>query len=64
MSSPSWSPERLDAWDSPKTRPMHGLPIWTMRLVNEGRVLKGLLPAGDCDFKVGVGWFSLEGKIK
>ncbi|KAI2649197.1 Histone-lysine N-methyltransferase 2C [Labeo rohita] len=32
MSSPSWSPERLDAWDSPKTRPMHGLPIWTMRL--------------------------------
>ncbi|XP_051738984.1 histone-lysine N-methyltransferase 2C isoform X6 [Ctenopharyngodon idella] len=32
MSSPSWSPERSDAWDSPKTRPMHGLPIWTMRL--------------------------------
>nr|XP_005162602.1 histone-lysine N-methyltransferase 2C isoform X1 [Danio rerio] len=32
MSSPSWSPERSDAWDSPKTRPMHGLPVWTMRL--------------------------------
>ncbi|XP_016298872.1 histone-lysine N-methyltransferase 2C-like isoform X4 [Sinocyclocheilus anshuiensis] len=32
MSSPSWSPERSDAWDSPKTRPMYGLPIWTMRL--------------------------------
>ncbi|XP_016096068.1 histone-lysine N-methyltransferase 2C-like [Sinocyclocheilus grahami] len=32
MSSPSWSPERSDAWESPKTRPMYGLPIWTMRL--------------------------------
>lgn len=52
MSSPSWSPERSDAWDSPKTRPMHGLPIWTMRLVNEGRVLKGLSPEGDWAFKM------------
>lgn len=55
MSSPSWSPERSDAWDSPKNRPHHGLPIWTMRLVNEGRVLKGLGSAGDWAFKVGVG---------
>ncbi|XP_051538392.1 histone-lysine N-methyltransferase 2C-like isoform X2 [Myxocyprinus asiaticus] len=32
VSLPSWSPERMDAWDSPKTRPLHGLPIWTVRL--------------------------------
>ncbi|TRY85074.1 hypothetical protein DNTS_020861, partial [Danionella cerebrum] len=32
MSSPSWSPERSDAWDSPQTRPLHGQPIWTQRL--------------------------------
>ncbi|XP_051970833.1 histone-lysine N-methyltransferase 2C-like [Xyrauchen texanus] len=32
VSSPSLSPEGMDAWDSPKTRPLHGLPIWTVRL--------------------------------
>lgn len=63
MSSPSWSPERSDAWDSPKTRPMHGLPIWTMRLVNEGRVLKGLGSAGDWAFKLGVGYNASAGLV-
>ncbi len=63
MSSPSWSPERSDAWDSPKTRPMYELPIWTMRLVNEGRVLKGFGSAGDWAFKVGVGYNASAGLV-
>nr|XP_055037820.1 histone-lysine N-methyltransferase 2C isoform X4 [Misgurnus anguillicaudatus] len=51
VSSPSWSPERMEAWDNAKTRPLHGLPIWTVRLVNDGRVEQGLVSAGDWAFK-------------
>ncbi|XP_036376198.1 histone-lysine N-methyltransferase 2C [Megalops cyprinoides] len=32
MSSPSWSPERLDGWDSAKTRQTPGMHLWSVKV--------------------------------